>query len=410
MELLIRNEYRKVTAHLVGLFGPDDIDVIVRMVHEEIQHAILAWRVNGTPGEITDTLIENTTRSYLARTHYRRSSVCIDHHSIQNLLYSEVPAGIDVKPQSATIIDNQLRMLLACCSPGFSIDQQSILCLYLMCGFNFEQISQTLLLPQSEVIELYHKGLTRLRTNWAKDLPRPAKTTSRTRRMLRTISRLFHLSIKHCNSKTNLRDTICAECLQLAHLLTCKAQFNKPMVHALMALMNFRLARFEVSSLSDMELFGMAPLTPQRWNKSRLMTAWEHFRYSTDDNMQTEYHLEAGIIAQFAVAKNIDDTDWECILTYYDDLLKLKVRSSYILNRIMAYAQVYGACKALEELGKADVSRLKFNYLYYALQSDLQTKCGNTRAARLSLQKAIVLSGNDTDREQLQLKLDTIAV
>ena len=105
------------------------------------------------------------------------------------------------------------------------------------------------------------------------------------------------------------------------------------------------------------------------------------------------YHLQAGIVACHCAAADYESTDWQQILSLYDQLMELDDSAVIALNRAVAVAQVHGPAAGIQAVEKIkNCSTLESYYLYYAVLAEFESRLKNFKTAAEHLRKAMQLT------------------
>src|SRR5690606_16179361 len=115
------------------------------------------------------------------------------------------------------------------------------------------------------------------------------------------------------------------------------------------------------------------------------------------------YTLQAAIAACHARAREPDETDWERIVSYYDQLMALAPSPVVALNRAVAVAMARGpeAGLALVE-GLGGEPALKAYHLLPSVRAELLAQLGWSGEAKAEFERAAGLTRNV--REQTMLR------
>jgi RNA polymerase sigma-70 factor (ECF subfamily) len=203
-----------------------------------------------------------------------------------------------------------------------------------------------------------------------------------------------------------LRTDLCYEAIYLCRLITENPLGRTPKAHALLALMLLQSSRLNARTNADGDLILLEGQDRSLWDQGMIQSGLFHLGLSAEGGELTEYHLQAGIAAKHAVAKNYESTDWAGILDDYDTLLKTAPSPVVMLNRIVALATVHGVDAGLQELSKLENhSSLQKYHLLYATMGELDERSGNVESAMESYHKALSLTTNEVERRFLEKKL-----
>lgn len=170
----------------------------------------------------------------------------------------------------------------------------------------------------------------------------------------------------------------------------------------LLALMCFNFSRFDQRIDSNGNLKTMEQQDRSLWDQDLIRLGIQFIEQSDVVNCLSKYHLEVTIAMEYTIAKNFDSTDWEFILTIYDQLL-LRVTNPIIeLNRLVVLEKIKGPQVALDALLLLTDNVLKENHLYYSIKGGFEKKL-SLKSYKESIKKAIQLTNNQKEKEFLIL-------
>ena len=116
--------------------------------------------------------------------------------------------------------------------------------------------------------------------------------------------------------------------------------------------------------------------------------------------------LQAAIAAVHCRAANAEDTDWREIVRLYDLLERVQPSPIVSLNRAVAMAMVDGPGAALAILDQITAAGQLENYhLLHATRADLLRRQGSLKEAAASYERALALTGNESERRFLARRL-----
>jgi RNA polymerase sigma-70 factor (ECF subfamily) len=118
------------------------------------------------------------------------------------------------------------------------------------------------------------------------------------------------------------------------------------------------------------------------------------------------YQLQAAIAALHAEAPTFADTDWRQIAALYARLAELEPSPVVAINRAVAVAQADGPQDGLAILDAlAADPRLDRYQPLHAARAELLRRTGDAAAARAAYERAIALTANEREREELERRL-----
>jgi RNA polymerase sigma-70 factor (ECF subfamily) len=217
---------------------------------------------------------------------------------------------------------------------------------------------------------------------------------------------VFNEGYAASEGKELVRKDLCFEAIRLCEFLAAHPATNTPMINALAALFLFQGAR--LSSRYDRlgELIVLEDQDRSLWDSQMIGRALHFMQRSASGDELTDYHLEAEIAANYAVAKTYEDTNWPHILGCYELLRKRKFSPVVELNRITVLGKIYGAERAIEELNASHIDgKLKDNNLYHITRAHFLAETGEMNEAITAYKRAIQLTGNEPVRRFLEKKI-----
>ncbi|MGE5144860.1 MAG: sigma factor, partial [Acidobacteriota bacterium] len=139
---LFRREAGKMVAYLTRLFGLGRLNLAEDVVQDTLYQALETWSMQGLPDNPSAWLMRvarNRAIDLIRRDdHFRDLTPELTHLQLADGAASE-PAI------EREILDDQLRMMFACCHPGLSTEVQITLILKTLCGFSVTEIANALL-------------------------------------------------------------------------------------------------------------------------------------------------------------------------------------------------------------------------------------------------------------------------
>jgi RNA polymerase sigma-70 factor (ECF subfamily) len=112
--------------------------------------------------------------------------------------------------------------------------------------------------------------------------------------------------------------------------------------------------------------------------------------------------VEAAIAAVHTRAVQAQDTDWQTIVSLYDQLMMIRPSPVVALNRAIAVAEHQGPERGLEAINAiVGIDRLAAYPFYPAALGELELRCGRREAAREHFSAALSLARNPMERRFL---------
>src|SRR4029077_19153459 len=247
------------------------------------------------------------------------------------------------------IADDRLRMMFVCCHPVILPEAQVALALKTLCGFSVTEISRAFLTTETAIA----KRLTRAKQKIQEarvpfEIPAGDELARRLESVLQSLYLLFNEGYKASSGDKLVREELCQEAIRLTELLAQHSAGNHPKTHALLALMLLNAARLAAREDEQGNLLRLEDQDRARWDQEMIMRGMSHLGESAAGHALSEYHLQAGIAACHATAKDYQLTDWTRILLLYDRLMEFDDSPVVALNRAVAVGNVHGPKAGLE--------------------------------------------------------------
>lgn len=396
VEDFFRNEYGKmvsVISKYVGIETAEDI------VQDTLLTAVENWQHNSVPANPQAwlyTTAKNKALNWLRKNKYERE--------YQAQIQEQELATLEFTDQ--LIVDEQLRIMLACCSPLISEETQITLILKILGGFSISEIASAFCTNNEAINKRLVRGRGKLKRNGLNlDLANDLNVNVEV--LMKTIYLLFNEGYYPSGKNQVLRIDFCLEAIRLIEiLLSIEDAIRKEEAHALLALMYLNCSRFKARSIHEDEIVEMQQQDRRLWDQTLISKGLHHLSEAQKKDSVSKYLILASISANHSVSPNYENTNWEEILTLYEVLLTIENTAIVRLNRLVAFAKVKGSNQAIPEVLK--LNELAGNYLYHATLGELYKDVNEIKSAVQSYEKAISLVSNSRDKNFLLKKLNTV--
>ena len=410
VEHLFRHESAKMIATLTRIFGIEHLSLAEDVVQEALSRALETWPYRGIP-EKPSAWIIRASRNLALDVIRRQKSFRAKEAEIAQLMEHDGSAGETATFSEHEIADDRLRMMFVCCHPVIPPEAQVALALKTLCGFSVAEISHAFLTTEAAIA----KRLTRAKQKIEEarvpfEIPTGDELARRLDSVLQSLYLLFNEGYKASSGEKLVRGELCEEAIRLTELLAQHPAGNHPKTHALLALMLFNAARLAAREDDRGNLLRLEEQDRTRWDQAMIASGMSHLRESAPGGVVSEYHLQAGIAACHATAKDYQSTDWARILSFYDRLMEFDDSPVIALNRAVAVANVHGPTTGLEAVRAIrDSKKLASYYLFHAVIGELEMRLNNREAAAQEFRKAFELAETKPERALLLKRLRSCA-
>jgi RNA polymerase sigma factor (sigma-70 family) len=406
---LFRHEAGKMAAVLTRLLGFSNLDTAEDIVQETLLQAMTTWKFHGIPPNPSAWLYAVAKNK--AVDVVRKDKRIKQHQSkITNLLESEWTLNATVGNffLENEIEDSQLRMMFACCHPEIPYESQIALTLKTLCGLSILEIANGFLTSEETISKRIYRAKEKIKEEKIDlDVPVGIDLLVREEAVLKTLYLLFNEGYNSSHPDLLIRKDLCEEAIRLCILLTRNKQTNLPEANALLALMCLQASRFDARLDKDGNIILLNHQDRSQWNQTLINIGLMHLEFASQGERLTEYHLEAAIASQHALAKYFEDTNWKEINKLYELLLIVRPGSVIEMNKAIALGYATTAQEGLQALLK--ITGLEENYLYQTALGDFHLKMQRIEEANKHYRLAQSLTHSKVEIELLNKKMLSIS-
>ena len=398
---LFRHQYGKMVAILTRIFGLSNLETIEDAVQDTFIVALHKWRniLPENPEAWLTLAAKNRAIDLLRKIKAEQTRIGKIESGTFSISFNELFLDHEIE-------DSQLRMIFTACHPSLHPKEQIAFALKTISGFNTKEIASALLLKE----ETIKKRLTRARKlvsqkNISFEIPKHGDLLRRLDRVLEVIYLTFNEGF-HSNGKQLLiRKDLCGEAIRLIKIVLSKKDLRIGKVYALFALMCFHASRLDSRIGSAGEILDLKNQDRSKWYFPLIRIGNDAMIKAVEDGSFTSYHYEAAIAGEHIKAKTFDDTDWEKMLLWYENLYTLQPSPLGLLNKSIVLIQLNRLDAAKDILNTIESKDLEQRaYLYYATLSEYCKENKNIKDAIENLDIAISMVANKTEKAYLEQK------
>ncbi|WP_280273094.1 RNA polymerase sigma factor [Nocardia wallacei] len=409
--------WRIESARIVGALAryTGDFALAEDLAQEALAEALVTWSRDGVPRNPAGWLL--TVGRRRAIDGFRRRAALDDRHAAlaRDLGEGGIAAGSPpVRPDEEDVLwdpdqidDDVLALMFTACHPVLSREARVALTLRVVGGLTSDEIAKAFLVPTATVqarITRAKKTLAAARVPFR--VPSPEERAERLGSVLSVLYVIFTEGSSASSGADVIRLDLAGEAQRLTRVLAHLIP-QEPEVHGLLALLELTAARFPARTGPDGEPILLEHQDRRRWDRAAIRRGRAALERAEQVGRGLgAYGLQAAIAECHATAASVEVTDWPRIVLLYEALGRLAPSPVVDLNRAVAVAMAHGPTAALPIVDDLiDTNALPNSHLLPSVRGELLARLGRTADARIELERAAKLCGNERERKVYERKL-----
>jgi RNA polymerase sigma-70 factor, ECF subfamily len=393
-----RDERAIVLATLIRQAG--DFQLAEDAVQDAFEAAVAAWRRDGVPDNPGAWITTAARRRAIDRLR-RNRSVADRAERLAELTRLDAPHEEIEMDDESTIVDDRLRLIFTCCHPALDPPARVALTLRALGGLTTGEIARAFLVAEPTM----GKRIVRAKRKIADAhipyrVPADEELPDRLRGVLRVVYLIFNEGYAATEGDRLVREELCAEAIRLGELLA-RLMPDDAEVWGLLALMLLHDGRRAARVDSTGRYVALDEQDRSLWDQDRIADGLAKLERAIRLRRPGEYQLQAAITA--LQIQDAGTTDWVQIAELYGALAALNPSPVVELNRAVAVGMASGPAAGLELLEPllGDPALERYQPLH-AAHAELLSRAGDAEGASRAYERAIELSSNEIEREELE--------
>jgi RNA polymerase sigma factor (sigma-70 family) len=295
--------------------------------------------------------------------------------------------------------DDTLFLLFCCCHPDLAPASQVALTLRAVGGLTTQEIADAFYVPEATMAQRISRAKRTLAGPPARRLDQPGD--------LAVVLRVLYLIYTAGHTGPPTRLDLAGEAIRLARQLTLATE--EPEARGLLALMLLNHARLPARLDAEGRIVTLDRQDRGLWDTREIAEGVRVLQSAlamqTPERRPGRYQIEAAIAALHDDAASAEETDWQQILAWYDDLVALtddlaRQDPAAVLGRAVAVGHVLGAAAGLRETDRLR-EVLGERHRWHAVRGHLHELDGDPAAAAAAYAEAARRATNVAERDHL---------
>ena len=393
IERVARESYGRLVAYLS--VQTHDLASAEDALSNALVSALSHWPQDGVPDNPEAWLLTAARRSLIDA--IRHQKVVLESEPTLKFLSESTTET----PLEMQFPDERLKLLFVCAHPAIDPAMHTPLMLQTVLGFDAARIAQAFLVAPKAMGQRLVRAKTKIRSGGIPfEIPQERDLPERLDAVLEAIYAAFGIGWDDMAGADQRGRNLAEEGIWLARVLL-QLMPREPEVQGLLALMLHCEARRPARRGPDGGYIPLSEQDPKQWSLPLIEEAERHLAEAFRHGRVGRFQLEAAIQSAHAERARSGRTDWDAIVLFYEQLLRVSPALGTYAGYAAAVAEASGPEAGLAVLEAIQSDEASHYQPYWAVRAHLLRKLGKTAEASDAFDQAIGLAEDPAVRKFL---------